>query len=320
MQYQTLDDDFEKIKESVSFSGTINFNVSLDSYTTYKIGGCADTFITVNDFLSLILVIKHCKNQGIPFYVIGGGSNLLISDDGFRGVVIKLSGEFKNFEFKEQENTYKVGAGCSLQSIVKHSVENGMSGIEFCAGTPGSIGGAVKVNAGSASEYIGSAVSSIDVLNKNLEVVTINRSKLIFTYRSSNIPDDCIILSANIKLNKTNSKSKVIELNNKYKEKLEFRRQNQPLNYPSCGSVFKNPKSSSAGYLIDSLGIKGMRHGGACVSEKHANFIINKKNATARDVVYIINYIQKKVYEKYKIKLLPEVKFLGFDKQVTLFN
>lgn len=310
---------YKKILDSLSskkFNGELLKDVCMTKYTTYKIGGKASVFAKVYDCQSLQDLLRVCKKQNICWHIIGKGSNLLVSDKGYEGVIVYLDGDFKNYTY--DNNIYDVGAAVLLAQIVNDSKKKMLSGFEFGVGTPGTIGGAVKMNAGTANQWISNVVKSVVVLNENLKIDERMAENITWGYRHSSILDNEIILRVTFEVKKVDVQKKDIFLQ-KFNEMLDKRHAIQPLNYPSCGSVFKNPKDSSAGKLIEDAGLKGLSHGGGEISDKHANFILNKNKAKAQDIVWLIHKAQKEVFDKFSIKLLPEVKFLGFDENVSIF-
>ena len=239
---------------------------------------------------------------------MGKGSNLLVSDAGFKGAVIVLAGEFRNWKFDEENARVVVGAGTTLSRLVQEVFHRGYSGMEFAVGTPGSVGGAVSMNAGTKDDWIGSRAVSVTTFAPDQGLKRYAPSDIEWAYRSTSFAPDEIIVEVELQLTPALSGN----IHDRMRTLLERRKASQPLEYPSCGSVFKNPEGSSAGQLIEQVGLKGERVGGAQISEVHANFIVNRDNATAQDVLELINLARSKVYEAYGIELQPEVRFLGF--------
>ncbi len=265
-------------------------NEPMKDHTTFKIGGKARFFITVSDTAELKLVIDACKDNDISYLVLGKGSNLLVSDEGIDGAVINFDGEFKTIKIKENE----IFCGCSvsLSKLCTVALDNSLSKLEFAYGIPGTVGGAVFMNAGAYGGEIKDVIKSVTYLSANGNINTLNVDELNLSYRHSIFKENGgIILFAIFKLekaDKTYIKSKMEDFINRRKTK-------QPLEYPSAGSVFKRPQGNYAGTLIEQCGLKGFSIGGAQVSEKHAGFIINKGNATASDVLKLIEHIQTTV-------------------------
>ena len=288
--------------------GKILTDVSLTQYTTYKVGGKAKVMIYPENIDKLVKLIKILKNNKIKYMVLGLGSNVLFSDEIYNGVIIKLD-EFNNIEFKRNKVT--AGAGASLMKVALMSVRKGLSGLEFATGIPGSIGGAVYMNAGAYKSDMGYVVTEVKVLTPKYRVITMVNKEMDFHYRTSFLKKhpDYICLEATIKLKKGN-KEEIEEL---VKERRNRRIESQPLEYPSAGSVFRNPEGMFAGKLIEDLGYKGLTKGGAQISEKHANFIINYNNAKAKDIKELIDFIKEEVKEKYNIELKVEQEFKNWE-------
>lgn len=283
-------------------------DVSLKDYTTYKVGGKAKFMVYPKSTDKLILLLKYLKDKDIKFMVLGFGSNVLFSDNIYNGVIIKLD-EFNEIAFEETKVT--CGCGASLMKVAMMSIRRGLTGLEFASGIPGSIGGAVYMNAGAYKSDMGYVVSKIKVLTKDYKVITMVNKELDFHYRSSFLQKnkDYICLEATLKLKNGNKE----EMENIVSERKKRRLESQPLEYPSAGSVFRNPEGDFAGRLIEELGYKGLEKGGAQVSNKHANFIINKGNAKAKDIKELIEFIRESVYEKYKIYLKVEQEFVNWE-------
>lgn len=274
-------------------------------YTTYKVGGKTLGVITPKNIEELIQALKYIRSNHIPYKVLGNGSNVIFNDDGYEGYIIKLD-EFNNLEIFGRELV--VGAGYSLMRLsIKASLSN-LSGLEFAAGIPGTVGGAVYMNAGAYLSDMGYIVTSVKALTPDYEVVEIPNKDLDFHYRTSFFMKhpDYICLEAHIVLQygKKDAIMKVIQ------DRKERRLASQPLEYPSAGSVFRNPEGDSAGRIIESLGLKGMRIGDAMVSEKHANFIVNMGKARGEDVKELIRQVQSIVKEKTGIELKVEQEFV----------
>ena len=269
--------------------------------TWYGLGGAADYFIAPKTVKQLKEVVRRCANNNIRIYVMGFGSNLLISDEGLRGAVIKLEAEqFSQIEFDGEEVT--AWAGAELSKLVLTCVEKGLSGIEALTGIPGSVGGAVKMNAGGNFGDFGSAVETVTLMDSDGNVFEKSKPELVFDYRRTNITAK-FILSARLKLNESDSE----QIMRTVKEIWIYKKNNQPLNTKNSGCIFRNPQGGSAGALIDRAGLKGLRIGGAVVSEKHANFIIAEKECTSSDVMRLIETIKEKVKEQFDVDLELEV-------------
>lgn len=303
--------DLELLRFEDSFDGEIRLDEPLSKHTSYRIGGPARAYILVNSPAALSAVLTACKADECPWVVVGKGSNLLVSDAGFKGAVIVLAGEFRNWKFDEENARVVVGAGTTLSRLVQEVFHRGYSGMEFAVGTPGSVGGAVRMNAGTKDDWIGSRVVSVTTFAPDQGLKRYAPSDIEWAYRSTSFAPDEIIVEVELQLTPALSGN----IHDKMRTLLERRKASQPLEYPSCGSVFKNPEDASAGVLIDEVGLKGSMCGGAQISEKHANFIVNKNKACASDVLALIKRAQEKVKEHYGIELQPEVKFLGFEEE-----
>lgn len=263
----------------------------MSRHTTFRIGGNASTYIKVGTLSKLSAIVKECKNSDIDYMIIGNGSNLLISDDGIDKAVIRLDGELRNIALIDETTIY-CGAGASLASLCKFALKNGLSGLEFAWGIPGSVGGAVFMNAGAYGGEMKDVVYSVSHITKDGEIGRTDKDDLQFGYRNSIYrTNGCIITGVTLKL----AKAPKSEIQEKMDDYLSRRASKQPLEFPSAGSVFKRPEGAFAGALIEQCGLKGRTTGGAQVSEKHAGFIINKSNATAQDVKELIKEIQNTV-------------------------
>ena len=266
----------------------------MNKHTTFKIGGNADAYIKVNSLSKLSAIIKECRESEVDYMILGNGSNLLVSDEGIRGTVIRLDGDFRQITLIDDTTIY-CGAGASLAYLCKFALKCGLTGLEFAWGIPGTVGGAVFMNAGAYGGEMKQAVHSVSHISPSGEIGRIEKDDLNFGYRTSAYrTNNMIITGVTLKLEKGNPD----EIRSKMDDYLERRSTKQPLEYPSAGSVFKRPEGAFAGALIEQCGLKGKMCGGAQVSEKHAGFIINKSNATAKDVRDLVSEIQKTVSEK----------------------
>lgn len=293
---------FEKLSDK-----NIEFfqNEPMDRHTTFRIGGKADVFINIRSEYQLTQVLSLAKELSVPYFIIGKGSNILVSDDGIEGAVISLSGLN---DIKVEGDCIVCGAGASLMQLCKEARDNGLSGLEFAYGIPGSVGGALYMNAGAYGGEIKNAVKIALGIDKNGKTETYDVSSMNLGYRTSVFKNsDIIITGAVFKLN-YGDKEKISKQMNDY---LERRKQKQPLEYPSAGSTFKRPNGNYAGTLIEKNGFKGESVGGAEVSEKHAGFIVNKGGAKCCDVLSLIEKIQSRVKENNNVDLEPEVIFVG---------
>ena len=269
--------------------------------TWYGLGGAADYFVRPKTVEQLKQVVQRCNENEIPIYVLGAGSNLLISDDGLRAAVIKLEAEkFAQTQFDGEQLT--AWAGAELAKLVLTCVKKGLSGIEALTGIPGSVGGAVKMNAGGNFGDIGAAVETVTLMDSQGNIFEKSKPELMFDYRCTNITAK-FILNAQLKLAAADPE----QIMRTVKEIWIYKKNNQPLNTKNSGCIFKNPRGVSAGALIDRAGLKGLQIGGAVVSEKHANFIIAQKNCRSRDVMRLTDAIKERVKEQFDIELELEI-------------
>lgn len=289
--------------------GKYEENVSLKKYTTYKVGGKASIVVYPKNVECLIKLLKVIKEENVKYKVLGNGSNVLFSSKKFEGVIIKLD-EFNDIKFLSH-NKIRVGAGYSLMKLCIQACKRSLAGLEFAAGIPGNVGGSVYMNAGAYKSDMGYVVQSVKVLTPDLRIITLENKEMNFHYRSSFLQThkDYICIEVTFKLQK--GKKELIE--EVIKERKQRRISSQPLEYPSAGSVFRNPEGMFAGQLIEDAGIKGMKKGGAMVSDKHANFVVNCKDAKAEDIKYLIDYAHDKVLEKYKVDMKIEQEFVNWE-------
>lgn len=299
---------YEGIKDIVSDKVDIIYDEEMSKHTSFKIGGKADIFAVVDSVEDLIQIEKYAKENNIFTFIMGNGSNLLVSDNGIRGIVIKLGDEFKKISIEEEYIT--VGAACSINALAQFALENELTGFEWAFGIPGSVGGAVFMNAGAYGGSMSDVVFETTYLDENYNLCKLESDEHKFGYRKSVFKTkeiNGIILSTKIKLKK-GDKKEIWEGMQKY---INARIEKQPLNMPSAGSVFKRPDGHFVGKMIEDLGLKGFTIGGAQVSEKHAGFIVNLGDATSKDIKELIKYIQSKVKEKYNVDLETEVLEVG---------
>ena len=298
-----------KIKESKieRLLKRVQKNILLKNYTTFKIGGRAQYFFVAKNQKDLISAIKMAKKFNLPFFILGAGTNLLVSDKGYKGLVIKI----QNSKIKIQKSEIKVDAGAMLGKLLNATVSVGLTGFEWAAGIPGTVGGAVLGNAGAFGKSMKDIVNEVEVFDAKTGKIKIFKNKdCKFGYRDSIFKHkkNLIILSAILQLKKREK--------GKIKEKIKLfylhRKKTQPLKFPSAGSIFKNPAGSFAGKLIEGCGLKGKKIGKAQISNTHANFIINLGGAGAKDVKKLINLAKKKVKNKFGVKLEEEIRYLGF--------
>ena len=273
----------------------------LASFTWYGLGGAADFFVRPKNTEQLRAVIQRCRENEIPFRILGYGSNLLVGDEGVRGAVLKLDAEaFCSFEFND--NTLVAGAGANLNKLVLDSVRKGLSGMEALTGIPGSVGGAVRMNAGGSFGDIGSSVRSVTLMDKQGEVFEKEKPELVFDYRWVNVTAP-VILKATMDLTESDPDAMLKTV----KEVWIYKKNSQPLNTKNAGCIFKNPRGLSAGALIDRAGLKGEQVGGAVVSTKHGNFITTEQGCSSSDVKKLIKLIQTRVKDAFGVDLETEI-------------
>jgi UDP-N-acetylmuramate dehydrogenase len=273
----------------------------LAKHTWYGLGGRADYFIRPTTIEQLRKAVRRCNENNIPIYVLGFGTNLLISDDGLRAAVVKLEAdEFAQMQFDGEQIT--AWAGAELAKLVLTCVQKGLSGMEALTGIPGSIGGATRMNAGGSFGDIGSSVQTVTLMDAQGNVFEQSKPELMFDYRRTNITAK-FILNAQLKLAAGDPE----QIMRTVKEIWIYKKNNQPLNTRNSGCIFKNPRGVSAGALIDRAGLKGLQIGGAIVSEKHANFIIAQKGCKSRDVIRLIEAVRQRVKEEFGIELEHEI-------------
>lgn len=279
----------------------------MKAHTTFKIGGCADILITVNTVEELREVLALCRDEQIPYMILGKGSNLLVSDDGIEGAVIELGAGFREIRV-ENDTEILCGAGVSLSKLCTVALDHSLSGLEFAYGIPGTVGGAVFMNAGAYGGETRDVCAEVTYLDASGELSTVTNSECDFGYRHSVFKENgCIILFAKYKLAVDNKDA----IRDRMDDFMNRRRTKQPLEYPSAGSVFKRPEGAYAGTLIENCGLKGTRVGGAEVSRKHAGFIINADAATCADVMGLVELVQKTVQEQTGYYLEREIIRIG---------
>lgn len=283
------------------------YNAPMKKYTSFKCGGNARVLVIPESVDSLQKILDFCYLKNVHPLVIGNGSNLLVSDNGIDNVVIKIGSKMSNIYLIDDETIY-CEAGASLKSLCMFALENSLSGLEFAYGIPGTLGGAVYMNAGAYNGEMKDVLVSVKHIDLNGKMGDLLQNDLHLRYRGSAYTDNgYTIISATMKLKKADK----TEIKAAMDDKLQRRKDKQPLEYPSAGSTFKRPEGYFAGALIEDCGLKGYTVGGAQVSEKHAGFVINKNNATTTDVINLIKDVQKIVYDKHGVKLETEVKIIG---------
>ena len=281
-------------------------NEPMKKHTTFQVGGNADCLIAIEKDEELKSLINYLNRIEIPYLVLGNGSNLLVSDDGFRGIVLKTKGSFSQITVEDELVTAQSGA--LLSQVAKSAYEHGLTGFEFAAGIPGTVGGGVVMNAGAYGGEMAHVVQTVEVIDKSGEILVMDNSSMEFGYRNSVIKRHPFVVSkVTFKLQKGDKE----QIKTRMDELAAARREKQPLEYPSAGSTFKRPEGYFAGKLIMDSGFRGFTLGGAQVSEKHCGFIINRNNATAKDISDLMKEVSEGVYEKYGVRLEPEVIRIG---------
>lgn len=297
----------ERVLGTPTFQGEVLEHEPMSAHTTYRIGGPARWFVRADSVSALASVLDTCAEQRVSWAIVGRGSNLLVSDAGFDGVVVTLGRDFRTFRVDDDARVM-AGAGVLLSAVVQESFKRSLAGLEFAVGTPGNIGGALRMNAGSAEEYIGSRVASVTVCTPGAGMRRMSADQVEWGYRTTSFAPDDVIVECELALEPADP----FFIRGKMEANLKRRRASQPLDMPSCGSVFRNPPGESAARLIDAAGCKGLTVGAAEVSRKHANFIVNTGGATAADVRTLIDMVRQRVLDAYGTKLTTEVRFLGF--------
>lgn len=287
-------------------SDNVRLHEPMKKHTTFRIGGPADYYLCPHSTEELQKILQICKKNKMEFFVLGNGSNLLVSDKGYRGVVIQL---WKNFsDIVTKEDTITVKAGALLSKVAAEALEEGLTGMEFASGIPGTIGGAVVMNAGAYGGEMKDIIKEVTVLTKEGDILTISKEEMNFGYRTSVVKEKGYVVISVVLQLKKGDRAEIRKVMDDLKER---RVTKQPLDMPSAGSTFKRPEGYFAGKLIMDAGLRGFSVGGAQISEKHCGFVVNKGDATAADVLGLIKEVQKRVQEKFGVALEPEVKFLG---------
>ena len=306
---QSKNQNFKNLKKELP---EIRKNILLKKHTTFKIGGPAKYFFLAKSKEDLVKAIKTAKKLKLPFFVLGGGSNLLVADEGFKGIVIKAQNAKRKVKKKNSKlKTIYIESGARLNDVVKICLEESLRGMEWAIGIPGTVGGAIKGNAGafgSSMKDIVKEVEAFDILSEKIKIL--KNKDCEFKYRESIFKKkkNLIILSAELEFKKGEKK----KIKEKIKEYLNYRKKTQPLKFASAGSIFKNPQSFFTGELIERCGLKGKKIGKVKISEIHGNFIVNLGGGKAKEVVELIKLIKKEVRRKFKIKLEEEIEYLGF--------
>ncbi|MGB9694444.1 MAG: UDP-N-acetylmuramate dehydrogenase [Caldisericaceae bacterium] len=289
-----------------SVKGEVLTNELMSKHTSFRIGGPAEVFVKPSSTDDLKKVLEWAKRNSQNIFVMGNGTNLIVSDDGIEGVVIKMADTFANIQYDGSEAM--VESGTSMQYFLEESLRKGLGGMEFAWGIPGAVGGSIVMNAGSNSHFISTKINYVDVMDFNGRKLRLSHDDLKFDYRYSVLQEEpLILLNALFTLDKKDVAMMKVERESFIKSRWE----KQPIDFPCAGSVFKNPPTTYAGKVLEEVGCKGMQVGGAKISEKHANFIVNLGNATASDVLSLIKEAQQRVYKQKDLILELEIKLVG---------
>ena len=290
----------------------VRFQCPTAPYTTFRIGGKADALCFAKSLAELRQLVSYLSRENIPYLVMGKGSNLLIRNGGFEGILIIVRGELAVIDHPERdEQVVGAGAGLGLSDLVTYCVQKGLGGLEFLAGIPGTVGGAVVMNAGAFGKAVEGALEDIQVLTPQGELNTRRCSDLVFSYRNLSLPEKSIVVRARFRCVQESQE----RVSRRVSDYLKRRKATQPLEYPSAGSVFRNPPNEYAGRLLEEVGLKGKKVGGAMISPKHANYIVNTGGAKADDVLALMDLARETVKEKTGINLESEIRIIGGEKQ-----
>ena len=287
-------------------AGAVTVNEPMAEHTSFKIGGPADVFVKPRNIEGLVNIVNTCAEKGIPLFVMGNGTNLLVRDKGIKGVVMQIAENIGAYEIEGE--SIAAEAGISLSRLARVAMEYGLSGLEFAEGIPGTLGGAVTMNAGAYDGEMSMVVEATEYMNPGGSVITVDKSQHLFGKRTSYIQTDGgVALKTRLKLKKDDKE----RIKTRMDEFRASRQKKQPLDLPSAGSIFKRPEGHFAGKLIQDCDLKGFHIGGAEVSGLHCGFIVNRGNASAEDVLRLIEHIRKKVYARFGVELQTEVKIVG---------
>jgi UDP-N-acetylmuramate dehydrogenase len=292
--------------------GNVYHNEPMSRHTSYRIGGPVGLYLECASLRDLSSSFEVLRRYGIPWAVLGKGSNILVADQGWPGAILTFTGQFRKFNFPDRDsenNLVVAGSGVMLSSLVQAAFKGGFSGFEFAVGIPGTLGGALAMNAGTSKEWIGQIVHALTVYRPDHGLRRIARNQLEWGYRTSSLLLEDIIVEAELQV----TPGHIGQIRAKMEASLSRRKRTQPLTKPSAGSVFKNPPGEHAAQLIENVGLKGFSIGAAEVSSVHANFIVNNGSATAADVLAIILEIEHRVKDSYGLELQTEIRFIGFD-------
>ena len=307
MRRKNLKIDIKKIQKLIP-KENIYINEPMSKHTSFKIGGPAECFIKAQNIEQLKNILEYAKKENIKLTIIGNGSNILVSDQGIQGIVLKIDIEKLEEKIEDEKIILTVGSGVKLGALAQKCLKEEITGLEFASGIPGTIGGAIRMNAGAHGSEMKDIVKTVTYMDRNTEIHKITNEQAEFEYRKSLfVNSDYIILETEIQL----KKGKLEEIKEKMEEYANYRKEKQPIEYPSAGSTFKRGKDFITAKLIDEAGLKGYQIGGAQVSEKHAGFIINKGDATATDILNLIEYVKKEIHKKFDKNIELEVQVIG---------
>lgn len=299
-----MEKDYKKGAKGL-IAGRVLFDAPMRQFTSIKVGGPADSLFFPKDVDELRKLVRYARRKSIPFFILGKGTNLVVRDKGVRGWVISLTQGMKKIQLNGE--VVEAEGGLPLQRLVQFTIQKGLTGFEPFFGIPGTVGGGLAMNAGAWGAELKDVLRSITLMKDDGEVVERSRPRLKFSYRRLDLPSSWIILKGRFQLKK-GKKEEILE---RVKSYSEMRKRTQPLDSPSAGSIFKNPKEGPAGKWIEEAGLKGFRMGQAMISDRHANFIINLGKATAGEVIDLMELVERKIYEKKGISLEREVKVVG---------
>ncbi len=296
--------DYKKWAKGL-IKGRILFDVPMRQLTSIKVGGPADSLLFPKDVEELGKIVRFARRKRIPIMILGKGTNLVVKDKGFRGWMVCLTQGLK--KIRQEGDVVEAESGLPLQRLVQFTIQKGLAGLEPFFGIPGTVGGGLAMNAGAWGAELKDVLLSMTFMKENGEVMERSRQRLKFSYRTLALPASWVILKGRFQLRK-GKKEEILE---KVRSYSEMRKRTQPLDTPSAGSIFKNPKEGPAGKWIEEVGLKGFRMGQAMISDRHANFIVNLGKATAEEVIYLMEMVEKKIYEEKGISLEREVRVVG---------
>ncbi len=285
----------------------VDWSVTLAGHTSLRVGGPVSCLLRPLNLAGLRSAVQVLRQNHFPYFILGRGTNLLVSDTGVQAVAISLASGFSQVERLDSEGNVKVGAGLPLKRLLRFCLQESLSGLEFIAGIPGSIGGALRMNAGTHAGTMADVCRKVLVLHADGSLARLTRSELVFSYRKMELPATAVLLEVELSLCPSSRK----QVQHKIRTLLKSRKEKQPWQFPSAGSVFKNPPGDFAGRLIEAAGLKGARVGDAQISPKHANFIVNRGRARANDICALIHLAQEKVSQKFGVQLELEIEVIG---------